>query len=349
MNPCLYCYSCLARQMSTPKQGSILRRWAQSPPTMEGGIDLSIEISDDQHGVVRLHHGDVVLELNAVGLSVPYPSGLRRLLNYEDNVELVIVDRAPPGFREAVAELGLNYLDIHGRGRVIADGLVYVVSPHPDLGNVGTARSSPFAPKASRVVRVLLSAPTERWRLSDVAVLCHLNPGNVHRALGALVERGMVERDDNAYVVADPGSLLEAWADQHEPPRSRIVYRSQRDVRACVRDIVARLDGDAVVSGEVAAEEFAPHLPAESAIVHCLDADRFGSLPREEAPRWLVPFGVAPGQVLVDQADEGYGEFRSERHGLPLAAPVQVYVDLARDITRGRSAAENLRRTTIGF
>jgi hypothetical protein len=53
--------------------------------------------------------------------------------------------------------------------------------------------------------------------------------------------------------------------------------------------------------------------------------------------------------VLVDLADEGYGDFRSERSGLPLASPAQVYVDLVHDRGRGREAAEHLRRSLLGF
>ncbi len=288
----------------------------------------------------------MAVELKASGLSVPYPSGLRQLLAREHEIDLVVVDRAPPGLRAAADEAGLSYLDVRGRGRVVAAGLVYVASPDGAAG-IERSRSSPFAPKSSRVVRTLLSDPDSRWRLSDVAALSGLNPGNVHRALAALVDRGMVEREEDAYRVADPGSLLEAWADQHQRPRERVWVRCEGDLEQCVRDLLDELKGDAVVSGELAAEELAPYLPAETAIVHCLDADAFAALEGEDQPS--LSFGVSRAQVLVDLADAGYGEFRSERKGLPLAAPAQVYVDLAADRGRGREAAEHLRQTALRF
>jgi IclR helix-turn-helix domain/Transcriptional regulator, AbiEi antitoxin, Type IV TA system len=335
--------------MSPSKQKSILGRLAQRPPRLEGNIELSVELGDEQHGVVRLQHGDIAAELTATGLSVPYPSGLNRLLANDPETELLVVERAPRGLREAAEKLNLSFLDLAGRGRVITPRMVYVATPLPDLGRVGNAPTSPFASKSSRVARVLLSDPARNWRLSDIALLSHLNPGNVHRTLASLVDRGMVERDEDAYVVADPGSLLEAWADQYQLPRDRIWLRIEGELREFVDQVVRRLDGEGVVSGELAAEALAPHLPAESAIVHCLDAERFAQLPPGQAARPLPRFGVSSGEVLVDLADEGYGEFRLERNGLPLASPVQVYIDLAQDRGRGREAAEHLRRQVLRF
>lgn len=334
--------------MSSGKQDPILVRLARRPPALEGGIELSVDLHNDHRGAVHLQHGDVAVQLNAAGLSVPYPSGLQRLLSSEPNIELVVVERAPEGLRKAVAEAGINYLDLAGRGRVIAPGLVYVASPRPNYP-VGSARSSPFAPKASRVVRVLLSDPGRPWRLSDVAVLSELNPGNVHRALAALVDRGMVERDEDAYVVSDPGSLLEAWADQHQEPRERLWFPYEGDLRDFVRKLIGDLGEHAVVSGELAAEELAPYLPAESAIIHALDPDAFSSLPRPEIRPPIPHLSPRPGQVVVNASDAGDGQFRVVKDGLPLAAPSQVYVDLARDRGRGREAAEHLRESVIGF
>lgn len=335
--------------MAPEKQDSILRRLARRPPQLEGGVELSIELEDDQHGLVRLRHDEVAAELRAVGLSLPYPSGLRRLLAGGKDFDLVVVERAPHGLRQEADDAGISYLDLTGRGRVVAPGLVYVATPRPGSGALALGKSSPFAPKAARVVRVLLSDPAKAWRLSDVAVLSDLNPGNVHRALGALVDRGVVERDEDAYLVADPGSLLEAWADQNQPPRERIVLRHDGDLLGAVRRLVGDLDGRAVVSGELAAELYAPHLPAQSAIVHALDPQSFADLPRPEQPRLLASLRVAPGQVVVDLADVGYGEFQVVKDQLGLASAQQVYVDLAPDRGRGREAAEHLRERVIGF
>jgi hypothetical protein len=333
------------------EQISALRRLALHPPQLEGGVELQIEPLDDVRASLSLRHEGHALRLRAAWLSVPYPSGLRRLLAAEPEIQAVIVDHAPPGLAAAAEALGISYLDRHGRGRLVGSGFVYVASPRPDLGRVVPGRSSPFAPRASRVVRALLSDPPRAWRLSDVAAVVGLNPGNVHRALGALQEDGHVERDGDRYVLADPGSLLEAWADASAPARNWIALPVEGSLRAAVADMVERLDGEAVVSGELAAELLAPHLPASSAIVHCLDVivwDRLGAFIKQ-LPTLPASGFPASERLVVDLSDEGVAQFGASIDGLDLVSPQQLYVDLARAPGRGREAAEEVRRQVLGY
>ena len=179
-----------------------------------------------------------------------------------------------------------------------------------------------------------------------------LNPGNVHRVLAALQEGGYVEREHDWYLVADPGSLLEAWAEvgSRPPPRNRAAFPYEGDLRTAVRDLVERLDGHAVVSGELAAELLVPHRAAAGAIVHCLDADAWERL---EPDLLLGGDGlakVAPSDyVIADLVDDGVAQFGSSVDGLELVGPVQLYVDLARARGRARSAAVEVRRQRLGY
>lgn len=310
---------------------------------------MELGLSDPHHATLTLSHGERQVTLRAAALNVPYPSALTALLAREPDVEVVVVERAPPGLAAEAERLNIGYLDAHGRGRVVRDGFVYVAEPL--AAPIARSRTSPFARRASRVVRALLSDHLQHWRISDLALLVGLNPGNVHRVLAALVERGYVEREHEWYLVADPGSLLEAWAEVAVRPRpeQRAAIPYEGDLRAAVRHLVEQLGGDAVVSGELAAELLAPHLPAAGAIVHCLDADAWERLD----PELLGGDGlakVAPHPyVIADLVDEGVADFGSRADGLRLVGPVQLYVDMARAIGRGREAAEAVRRQRLGY
>jgi hypothetical protein len=329
-----------------------LRRFAARPPAPEfGNVTFSASLLDDgQEGTVRVTHADQTVALRAAGLTLPYPSGLDRARARFPDAELFVVDRAPRGLRRAASEQGVNYLDLRGHGRVVVPGFVYVAEPRPDVAGLVRNSASPFAPKASRVVRALLSDPSARWRLSDLAALSHSNPGNVHRTLSALVDSGVVERDEDSYVVADPGSLLEAWAEQKQVAREQVSVAVEGTLREDVERWLERLGGHAVVSGELAAEILAPYLPAESAIVHALSTDAFAAIEGNRA-RFPLLSGLAPGagRLVLDLADEGVADFGTSAQGLPLASPQQVYVDLAGDVGRGREAAEHLRRHVLAY
>src|SRR5215218_3354229 len=330
------------------RQISPLRQFAEHPPKLEGGVRARLQLVDERHGVLLLEHNGHRLKLHAAALAIPYPSGLERLLALEPEVEAVIVERIPPGLAAAAEARQIACLDGHGRGRAVGPGFVYVAPPRGDRPAPRSSRSSPFAPSASRVVRALLVEPARRWRLSDVAALCELNPGNVHRTLAALQESGFVERNIESYLVVDPGSLLEAWADNAVAAKERRTIHVGEDLRGAVEELLDRLSGRAVVSGELAAELLAPHLPARSAIVHCLDVRDWSRLPIGE---WAEPSAGESGQlrVVLDLPDPGVAQFGAPIEGLDAVHPVQVYVDLVRAAGRGRQAADELRRQRLRF
>lgn len=335
--------------MSKSRQNPILRRLAEHPPLIEGG---SIAVQPIEGGTARLRvelEGQQV-DLLASVLAVPYPSGLKRLADANPSLEAVIVERIPPGLDKAARELGLGYLDIRGRGRIARPGFAYFAPPAPGETHQGASRrTSPFAQRASRVTRCLLSDHERPWRLSDIAKLIALNPGNVHRVLNTLVDDGYVERDEDRYLVADPGSLLDAWADNAAPARERTVVPVKGDLMPAVEAMIDRFHGHAVVSGELAAELLAPHLPATSATIHCLDPTEWARLDLEEIePPPPADFRV-PGRLVLDLPDEGIAQFGMRVSELSLVSPAQLYVDLHRQPTRGRQAAEEARRQLLAF
>jgi hypothetical protein len=325
---------------------------ASEPPSLQGGGAMEVLPLDSRHAWIRLklgtEHTDLMM---AAFLSVPYPSGLRRLLAREPDLQAVVVDRIPPGLAETAAAEGISIIDRNGYGRVVRSGFVYVAPapPRPSTLSGGSSRS-PFAPKASRVVRLLLVAPRRRWRLTAIADEVGVDPGNTHRILASLLETGMVERDEDEYVVTDPGSLLEAWAEFNRWPRERIRLPVSGRLESTIRDLVEVLGDEVAISGEFAAERWAPSLPAQSALLHCFGRSAWERLGQDAASSSFSPPGHLPsGQLLVTLADAGMGQFGDVVDGFPLAHPVQVFIDLYRARDRGREAAEHLRHELLRY
>lgn len=335
--------------MNGSRQNTTLARLAEHPPKIEGG-KVALRPIEGGQARLRIELGDRQADLLTAFLAVPYPSGLKRLVVANPDLEAVIVERIPPGLDQAARELGLSYLDIHGYGRITQPGLVYFAPPGPDDRGPTKARGpSPFAPKASRVVRSLLADHEKEWRLSDLAKITALNPGNVHRVLNRLMDDGYVEREEDSYLLVDPGALLDAWAENGSPARERTAIPVKGDLRSAVEGLLERFHGHAVISGELAAELLAPHLPAASAVIHCLDANEWARIDLEEIEPPPTPGFRAPGRILLDLPDAGVAQFGSEVSELPLVGPAQLYVDLYKQPTRGRQAAEEVRRQLLDF
>lgn len=321
---------------------------AQSPPLLKGGGTLEVRLRDPRHALLRLSFGEQHIELRAAFLSVPYPSGLRRLLARESDVDAVIVDRIPPGLTEAAEELGIAILDRAGYGRVVAPAFVYVAIP-PRSPSSMRSSASPFAPKASRIVRALLADPGSHWRLLALAERVDVDAGNAHRIFASLTDMGLVERDEDAYVVTDPGSLLEAWAEFNRRPREQVRVTLAGDLEEAIDRLVDAHPDGLVVSGEFAAERLAPYLPAQSAIVHCLDRKVWEQIAQEADRSPAFPGYSLHSQLILDLPDEGVAHFGGIAGGIPVVHPVQLYVDLFGDLGRGREAAEHLRRQWIAY
>jgi IclR helix-turn-helix domain len=324
-----------------------LESFASRPPALQGGVQLQVDLLDPRSARLRVRHSGIAADLLAAYLSVPYPSGLRRLLAQRPEVEAVIVDHLPSGLIHAAEESGIGVLDVHGYGRLVANGLVYVAAPPPASPARKRSATSPFAPKASRVVRALLAVdPGRHWRVSELAGLVEVDVGNAHRILASLVEMGLVERDEEAYLVVDPGSLLDAWAESQRPVSERVSIASEHLVSDLL-ELVAAASGEAVASGEFATELYAPHLPGGVAALHCFSSRAVEAVQRAGPALRFVPGGQ--GRIAVDLADPGVAQFGSLLQGLPVAHPVQVYVDLFRSRGRGREAAAHLRRELIAY
>lgn len=344
--------------MRQERQHPVLARFVNNPPELEGSVALNVLAGNESGAQVELRHDGQLFAGRAEALSVPYPSGLRRLVAAHPEASLVLVERASAGLLRAAEEEGVSCLDLRGRGRVVGPGFVYFVAPAgarargEDLPADSSAaalkrRVSPFAPKASRAVRAILHDPRHRWRVSDVAELAPMNAGNAHRILGALVDGGFVERDEDRYVVVDPGSLLEAWCEQGRGPRESVSLAVRDGIAEDVARLVDRLGGSVAISGELAAERYAPHLVAEGAIVHVLDPARWDAERMADAAPSLAPGGR--GRLEVALSDAGVGRFGREVGGLPLVGPAQLYFDLYRDRGRGREAAERVRQAELGY
>ena len=325
-----------------------LRRFLSHPPSLQGGVSLDVkEQAENQPVLLHLRSDGSEAWLRAVPLPQPYPSALKRLRAKRDDFEAVVVSHIPPGLQKAAEEMSVSYLDVQGYGRVVQPGFFYFASPSWRHGPLIPQRRSPFAPKASRIVRGLLAQPRKEWKLSELANLVDLDPGNAHKVLGALVDEGLVDRHSGGYSVGDPGTLLEAWADRNRPPREQVRLSVPDDLSSAVRRSSNIANLEVALSGELAAEILISYLPAHSAILYVFSAAEFEEVRLSEQRQ--IPAALGSRFIWVWLADEGVKHFGSEVEGLRLVSPHQLYVDLLRSKGRGREVAEEIRRRLLEF
>jgi hypothetical protein len=321
---------------------------------LEGGGSLRVEHSD--RGLLA------TIEFPGLQLSVPAIAMHRptRTALYHHNFErggeaLVLADRVTAGSERLAAELGIWILDLDGRGRVVHPPLVYInsgVAPAVTLKQSTASAEAPrssFAPKSVRLVRTLLEQRDRHWGVRELAEEADLDPSRCTRLLRGLEADGFVEQDRGKWHSHRPDALLQAWAERGKASDLRRTSRAStsQNLEALLRDALAFVPVTQVaISGEFAAERYAPHLPARHAVLYCCDDRDFETLADEVGMRRgpaPSPHDPRAGRIDIVLADEGRVRYAQLKDDLPLACPSQVYVDLARKPGRAAAAAEHLR------
>jgi hypothetical protein len=208
-----------------------------------------------------------------------------------------------------------------------------------------------FAPRATRVVRVLLTEPGRAWRLEELARAASVSLGHAHNVVKRLDELAWAERDDGQRLrVTKPADLLEHWAESYSYRENEVhAYSAPERV---TRKFMAEIARAAEAAGRryafslhAGALLVAPHLRLP--VVHCyLDGDpapiaaALGLRPATEADATLT---------LLTPYDEGVFHGVLEKGGLKVVCLPQLYVDLVKYERRGREQAEHLRREAMGY
>jgi hypothetical protein len=269
----------------------------------------------------------------------------------EGAIPLVAVPFMRDSGKQACGRAGVSWLDLSGNAHIVAPGLRVIIDGRPNQFRTRGRPASAFAPKSSRVARLLLMHPGEAWTQREVAQATGVSEGFVSRIVARLEEERYVTRDGNgALHVTDPNLLLDAWQEQYRFSKHAII---QGHVAARSGDALARFVSDALkaegvqhaATGLAAAWQltrFATFRIATFYVDAAANAALETSLGFREEARGANLWLVVPN-------DAGVFHGVSERDGMHCVHPVQAYLDLHEHPERATEAAERLRAEYLGW
>jgi hypothetical protein len=199
-----------------------------------------------------------------------------------------------------------------------------------------------FAPKSSRILRVLLVNLGRDWNERELAVEAKVSSGLVHYVCKTLIDLGSAARDkQNRIVLVDPMRLLRRWAAYHEYDRVNKFleyYTFEKEIDQFVQKI-AQVDLKYALSGLAGAWLVAPFVRPVDVHLYISSSD-IASKFAEKLELNPTPSG---GNVkLVVPYDEGVFYGVHEVRGARVVSSVQLYVDLYNFPARGEEAAAQL-------
>src|SRR3989442_1106834 len=245
----------------------------------------------------------------------------------------------------------LGYLDLSGNCYLAFDNVLIEKEGKRNVRPSTRPLRSLFAPRATRVVRVLLMDPGRSWKLEELARGAEVSLGHSHNVVKRLEELSWAERDDHHRIrVTKPADLLEHWGESY----------SYRDNEAFVHfgpeRVTRKLMAELARAADAAGRRYAFTLTAGVSLVapqlripaiHCyLDGDPAPVV----SALGLRPATESEGPVhLLAPYDAGVFHGVMEKGGLKVVSLPQLYVDLLHYERKGAEQAEHLRREAMGY
>lgn len=261
-------------------------------------------------------------------------------------VPLLVVPFMGEVGKQLCRQAGVSWLDLSGNAHITTRRLRILVDGKPNQFAQRGRPSDPFAPKASRITRVLLLHPEVTVSQVELARKADVDKGFVSRIIKRLEQGGFVAREPDGRIrVDDPGQLLAAWRAsydffRHHVIRAVVASRSGPDtlprVSAALHDAGIRH----AVTGLAAAWAYTSFAAYRTATLYV------ARQPDAAAMKLAGAREVSSGANLWLVVPNDDGVFAEERivNGTSCVSPLQTYLDLKDQPERAEEAAEALRR-----
>lgn len=261
---------------------------------------------------------------------------------------------AAPYISSRVAQVcrdhGVGYLDGGGNSHLAGPGLYVHVEGLPNRAPDTRPAEHLFAPRSSRVSRLLLEEPDRPWRVQDLARNAGISIGLASRIKRKLVQEAYAQDTPQGVRLADGERLLMDWAEAYRPPMQRaMVYGLDGPAEVQRRIVQWGRTGDTpcALAEFSAASRLAPMVRSTRVVLYVLAKESSEVLRRLLADLSLREVDSGPTAELWLTNDESVFRGVRDVEEVPVVSPIQTYLDVRRNPARGAEAAEEIYRTLI--
>src|SRR2546429_1012558 len=173
---------------------------------------------------VKFRLGDaeqlVVVEVSSLGQPRQIRAAVTRLAEIRRELPAAYPVAASvyigPQSARILKDNNLGYVDLSGNCYLAFENVLIEKEGKRNVRPSTRPLRSLFAPRATRVVRALLSEPARPWRLEELGRAALVSLGHGHNVIKRLEELAWAERDDHQRLrLTKPADLLEAWAESY--------------------------------------------------------------------------------------------------------------------------------------
>lgn len=307
------------------------------------GPDAIIEIVDVSFVIEYKRSGNVSLVARGISelCEVNNPPG--------KTVKLLVVPFMRELGRKRCQEAGISWLDLSGNADIAGPGIRVHVEGRPNRFRKPGRPTNVFAPKSSRVVRVLLYHQGSPFIQRELSEMTDLGEGYVSRIVRALENQELVERlKHGAFRAKDPKLLLDAWMESYDFSRHTLVrgHIPARSGSTLLQDVVESLSREGIkhAATGLGAAWLCTHFAAFRTVTFFIQE------PIDTRTLSILDFSetdTGPNTWLVIPNDESVFWKAKEIEGVRCVHPIQVYLDLKGHHERAEEAMTEMRRLIL--
>jgi len=340
------------------KSVELLCQWLECEPSQ-----ASLAVPGPK-GLRKLGGGpNAIIELNDVVFVVEYQRsgkvgsvarGIRGLgemkSEHANTVKLLVVPFMRELGRKRCQEAGISWLDLSGNADIAGPDIRIYIEGRPNRFKQPGRPTNVFAPKSSRVAKVLLYHQGLAFIQRELSQRAGLGEDYVSRIVRALETQELIERDeDGAVTVKDPELLLDAWVESYDFSKHTLIrgHIPARSGSALLEDLGESLSREGIkhaATGLGAAwlyTHFAAFRTVTFFVGESIDSRTLSSLDFRESD-------IGPNTWLVVPNDESVFWQVDEVEGIQCVHPIQAYLDLKAHPERAKEAMSEIRRLILG-
>ncbi|MFQ5484046.1 MAG: type IV toxin-antitoxin system AbiEi family antitoxin [Desulfobacterales bacterium] len=235
----------------------------------------------------------------------------------------------------------VGYLDLAGNCRLCFDE-IYI--EQEGKSNVFTKKRdlrSLYSPRAERILRVLLNNSKKVWKTQELAKEAQVSLGQVSNVKKLLFDREWIQIEKKGFLLSSPESLLKDWAENYSFEKNRITdYYSLKDVAEIETELASLCSRKGLLYAFTCfsgAARLAPTVRYKKIFSYIEET--------KEDVTWqlgLRKVSAGANLSLLSPYDQGVFSGSYETHGVRIASPVQIYLDLSCFRGHGEEAAQAL-------
>jgi hypothetical protein len=299
-------------------------------------IDLAVDL------VVAGKPWRLLLEVKGSGEPRIVRTGIQQLQQYSRRGKraygVVAASYISPESRKLCGEAGIGFIDLAGNCRLVFDHVFIERVGVPNPRAERRPLRSIFAPKASRILRVLLENPKQQWKVQDLAHEARVSLGLAAKVKQRLLDLEFAREEEGGLLLVGADGLIRQWGTTHSYLKNDSldcygtgeVVKLERQLGEYCRENNVRY-GLALFSGAARIAPFSryargfAYVEKDAAIL----AKGLGWKP--------VPSGA--NFTLLTPLDEGLWYGTREVDAESVVSDVQLYLDLVGYKGRGEEAA----------